>query len=114
MASPAALRLLALSALLLLCAPTTFASVTPQELVASIQSVTAKGQALQAPAQSISLVNGPLIVVGLGPYPTIISGFTDIIQTLTTEIQVGTATSTNKKLSMLAQPLAGSTSNEYC
>ncbi|GAQ89826.1 hypothetical protein KFL_005660100 [Klebsormidium nitens] len=83
MASPAALRLMALSALLLLCAPTTFASVTPQQLVANIQSITVKGQALQNPAQSISLINGPLIVVGLGPYPIIINGFNDIVATLT-------------------------------
>lgn len=96
MASPAALRLLALSALLLLCAPTTFASVTAPQLVSDIQTITAKGQALQAPAQSISLVNGPLIVVGLGPYPQIIAGFTDIIQTLTSDIGAAEGTKSLK------------------
>lgn len=87
MASPAALRLMALSALLLLCAPITFASVTPEQLVADIKIITTKGQALQTTASSISILNGQLIVIGQGPYPTIIKGFTDIIATLGSEIR---------------------------
>jgi hypothetical protein len=31
--------------------------------------ITQKSQALQAPAQSISLINGPLILIGQGPFP---------------------------------------------
>lgn len=86
MASPAALRLMALSALLLLCAPTTLASVTSGELVTSINRVTGKGQALQAPANSITIVNGPLIIIGQGPFPQIIDGFTQIVTDLSSSI----------------------------
>ncbi|GAQ91769.1 hypothetical protein KFL_008490030 [Klebsormidium nitens] len=86
MASPTALRLLALSALLLLCAPTTSASATPRQLVDSIKRATQQGQALQAPAQSITIINGPLIVIGQGPFPKIIVGFTEMITELTTSI----------------------------
>ena len=45
------------------------AQTTPSQVVANIKMITQKSQALQAPAQSITLVNGPLIVVGLGPFP---------------------------------------------
>ena len=36
--------------------------------------------------RSITIVNGPLIIVGQGPFPQIIAGFTDIISTATTAI----------------------------
>eukprot|EP00243_Klebsormidium_subtile_P002994 TRINITY_DN16129_c0_g1_i1.p1 TRINITY_DN16129_c0_g1~~TRINITY_DN16129_c0_g1_i1.p1 ORF type:complete len:197 (-),score=53.42 TRINITY_DN16129_c0_g1_i1:269-859(-) len=85
MASPAALRLLAVSALLLLCAPTTSAA-TPAQLVDFVRRATQQGQALQAPAQSISIINGPLIVIGQGPFPQIIRGFTEMITEMTTSI----------------------------
>ncbi|TLD22376.1 hypothetical protein PspLS_07750 [Pyricularia sp. CBS 133598] len=62
------------------------AAITPAQMVSNIQMLTTKSQALQAPAQSITIVNGPLIVVGLGPFPQIIAGFTDIISTVTTSI----------------------------
>lgn len=88
MASPAVLRLLAVSALLLLCAPTTSASATPSQLVDSIRRATAQGQALQAPAQSITIINGPLIVVDLGPYPLIIAGLTKLNTDLNSSIAV--------------------------
>lgn len=45
------------------------AQVAPAQVVENINLLTQKSQALQAPAQSISIVNGPLIVVGLGPFP---------------------------------------------
>ncbi|KAM7215128.1 hypothetical protein V8F06_009446 [Rhypophila decipiens] len=51
-----------------------------------IRTLTAKSQALQAPAQSTTIVNGPLIIVGLGPFPQIISIFRDIVSTGTTFI----------------------------
>lgn len=44
-------------------------AITPAQMVTNIQLLTSKSQALQAPAQSISIINGPLIVVGLGPFP---------------------------------------------
>jgi len=82
-----------------------FAAVTPAQAVSNIRTLTTKSQALQAPAQSINIVNGPLIVVGLGPFPVrleksrhhfpylmltnkqpIIAGFADIVTTVTAVI----------------------------
>ncbi|KAG9188327.1 hypothetical protein G6011_02250 [Alternaria panax] len=62
------------------------AQITPAQVVDNIRALTQKSQALQAPAQSISLVNGPLILVGQGPFPQIITGFTDIVTTATVAI----------------------------
>lgn len=62
------------------------AALTPSEIVANINIITAKSQALQAPANSITLINGPLIIVGLGPFPPIIRGFADIVATVTSDI----------------------------
>ena len=61
-------------------------AITPAQAVDNIRMLTTKSQALQAPAQSITLINGPLIIVGLGPFPQIISGFADIVQTATVAI----------------------------
>jgi len=44
-------------------------ALTAQQIVQNIQTLTTKSQALQAPAQSISIVNGPLILIGQGPFP---------------------------------------------
>ncbi|KAF3901322.1 hypothetical protein ABW20_dc0101760 [Dactylellina cionopaga] len=68
------------AALALLSAPS-FAALTAQQMTDNINSLTMKSQGLQRPARSITLLNGPLIVVGLGPLPTIITGFTDIVNT---------------------------------
>jgi len=62
------------------------AQTTPAQVVTNIQLITQKSQALQGPAQSISIINGPLIVIGLGPFPQIIVGFTDIVTTATTAL----------------------------
>ncbi|KAJ3032092.1 hypothetical protein HK097_005378 [Rhizophlyctis rosea] len=69
------------------------AALTPAQIVQNIETLTSKSQALQAPAQTISILNGPLIIIGQGPFPVynclflrIIAGFTDIIQTATTAI----------------------------
>jgi len=62
------------------------AVTTPAQVVDNIKMLTQKSQALQAPAQSISLLNGPLVIVGLGPFPKIIVGFTDIVSTTTTAL----------------------------
>ncbi len=43
--------------------------ITPAQVVQNIQLITQKSQALQAPAQSINILNGPLILIGLGPFP---------------------------------------------
>nr|BAA96293.1 UVI-1 [Bipolaris oryzae]BAA96294.1 UVI-1 [Bipolaris oryzae] len=73
------------TAALALAAPIS-AAITPAQMVDNIKMVTAKSQALQAPAQSITIVNGPLIVIGQGPFPQIIAGFTDIVTTVTVAI----------------------------
>jgi hypothetical protein len=64
----------------------TAAQITPAQIVSNIKSITQKSQALQQPAQSLSIVNGPLIVIGQGPFPVIITGFVDIVSTATTAI----------------------------
>jgi hypothetical protein len=80
------------------------AAITPAQVVDNIKMLTQKSQALQAPAQSLTVVNGPLIIIGQGPFPVsstfqqtfsfvpltinqqIITGFTDIVSTATTAI----------------------------
>lgn len=57
------------------------AAASPQQIADSIDSLTQKSTALQGPAQSITLLNAPLIVIGQGPFPQIIAGFTDIVST---------------------------------
>jgi hypothetical protein len=63
------------------------AQSTPAEVVANIDILTQKSQALQAPAQSLTIVNGPLVVIGQGPFPQIINGFVDIVSTATNDLQ---------------------------
>jgi hypothetical protein len=65
-------------------ASTAFAAATPQQIVDGIKLITQKSQALQAPAQSITLVNAGLFAIGAGPFPTIIAGFSDIVSTANT------------------------------
>ncbi|GAP84402.1 hypothetical protein SAMD00023353_0702220 [Rosellinia necatrix] len=67
-------------------ASTAMAALTPQQIADGIRLITQKSQALQAPAQSITALNGPLIVIGQGPFPQIIAGFTDIVSTANTLI----------------------------
>jgi hypothetical protein len=45
------------------------AALTPAQVVDNIKMLTQKSQALQAPAQSINAVNGPLVIIGQGPFP---------------------------------------------
>lgn len=45
------------------------AVLTSAQIVDTIQVLTAKSETLQLPAQSITLVNAPLIIFGLGPLP---------------------------------------------
>lgn len=66
------------TAALALAAPIA-AQISPKQLVENINAVTQKSQDLQDPAQRITLVNGPLIVVGQGPFPEIIRGLTEIV-----------------------------------
>jgi len=58
--------------------------------IAPIQeSYNTKLKALENAAQSISLVNGPLFIIGQGPLPTIILGIKDITNTLQTNNERG-------------------------
>ncbi|KAF3317413.1 hypothetical protein TWF173_011067 [Orbilia oligospora] len=84
------------SALALLAAPS-IAALTAAQMVGNIQLLTSKSMALQTPAKSITLLNGPLIAVGLGPFPQIITGFTEIITITSTAItqMQGSAVITN-------------------
>ncbi|TGJ88235.1 hypothetical protein E0Z10_g563 [Xylaria hypoxylon] len=62
-------------------ASSAMAALSPQQIADGIKSVTAKSQALQAPAQSITALNAALIIVGQGPFPPLIAGFQDIVST---------------------------------
>ncbi|KAI1424033.1 hypothetical protein F5Y12DRAFT_492922 [Xylaria sp. FL1777] len=67
-------------------ASTAMGALNAQQIADGINLITQKSQALQAPAQSITILNAPLIVIGGGPFPTIIAGFTDIVSTANTLI----------------------------
>ncbi|KAJ0363792.1 hypothetical protein COL154_005361 [Colletotrichum chrysophilum] len=56
-------------AALAICSNTVFGQTTPSQVVSNINMLTQKSEALQAPAESITIVNGPLIVAGQGPFP---------------------------------------------
>src|SRR5206468_4218061 len=74
-----------ITAALALAAPIR-AAITPAEVVTNIKTITRLSLALQAPAQSITITNGALIIIGQGPFPRIIAGFTEIVTTATTAI----------------------------
>jgi hypothetical protein len=57
-----------------------------KQIVDNLKSHTEKSQKLQAPAQSITIINGPLLIVGQGPFPQIIKGLTDLVETGTQHI----------------------------
>ncbi|KAI1758374.1 hypothetical protein F4782DRAFT_477824 [Xylaria castorea] len=62
-------------------ASTAMASATPQQISDGIKSITTKSQALQEPAQSITLLSGAQFALGQGPFPVLIAGFADIVST---------------------------------
>lgn len=72
-------------ALALFSAPS-FAALSPVQIADNIRTLTAKSQALQAPANSITIINGPLIIIGSGPFPPIISGFAEIVTIASTAV----------------------------
>ncbi|KAK2752022.1 hypothetical protein CKAH01_06308 [Colletotrichum kahawae] len=74
-------------AALALCSNTVLGQTTPAQVVSNINMVTEKSQALQAPAQEITAVNGALLAVGMGPFPKIIQGFTEIVTITSTALQ---------------------------
>ncbi|KAK3936333.1 hypothetical protein QBC46DRAFT_395373 [Diplogelasinospora grovesii] len=76
----------AAAAALAVCA-SAVSALTPAEVVTNIQVLTTKSQQLQGPANSITIVNGPLIIIGQGPFPQIIQGFSEIITLVANDIQ---------------------------
>ncbi|KAI9146826.1 hypothetical protein HJFPF1_13394 [Paramyrothecium foliicola] len=73
-------------ATLAVCSDVVMGALSAKQMVDNIRTLTTKSQALQAPSQSITILNGPLIVIGQGPFPQIITGFTEIITITTTAI----------------------------
>ncbi|KAH7084179.1 hypothetical protein FB567DRAFT_550204 [Paraphoma chrysanthemicola] len=69
-----------LTSLLAIAAPIAAQSPSAQ-IVANLELLTSKTEALQPIASSISIINGPLIIIGQGPFPQIISGLQDIVTT---------------------------------
>ncbi|KAI0458511.1 UVI-1 [Xylaria acuta] len=67
-------------------AASAMAALTPAQIADSLKTITVQSQKLQGPAQSITIVNAPLIVIGQGPFPTLIQGFTEIVSTATITI----------------------------
>ncbi|KAK4246900.1 hypothetical protein C7999DRAFT_15014 [Corynascus novoguineensis] len=63
----------------LMAAPV-LAALTPQQITDGIKLMAQKTYALHKPAQSITTAN-PLVIIGGGPFPTIIAGFIDIAST---------------------------------
>ncbi|KAK1754236.1 UVI-1 protein [Echria macrotheca] len=55
-------------------------------VVQNIQVLTTKSNALIGPAQQLSIVNAPLLSIGQGPWPTVITGLADIVITATSAI----------------------------
>lgn len=45
------------------------AAATPRQIADGIKSLTQKSQALKAPAETITIINAPLIIIGQGPFP---------------------------------------------
>lgn len=52
-----------------LCGTAVMGALTPQQIADGLSSITQKAQALQAPAQSITILNAPLVAIGQGPFP---------------------------------------------
>lgn len=51
------------------------AALTAKDIVTNINILTDKSQKLQQPANSINILNGPLIVIGQGPFPVRLHNF---------------------------------------
>ncbi|KAF1940125.1 hypothetical protein EJ02DRAFT_504340 [Clathrospora elynae] len=75
----------------------------PAQIVEDLNTLTQKSKALMTPVSSVSTVNGPLIIIGRGPFPKIIRGFTDIVSNATTYID---------QISKMADVAAGAPSND--
>ncbi|KAK1836754.1 hypothetical protein QBC39DRAFT_326199 [Podospora conica] len=56
----------------------------PADIVAGITGITAKFQDLMGPAILLNPLNAPLMLIGGGPWATVLNGFTTIVTTITT------------------------------
>ncbi|KAK3898510.1 hypothetical protein C8A05DRAFT_47201 [Staphylotrichum tortipilum] len=91
-----------------LVAATVNAAATPQQIADGINSITQKSSALQGTAQSISVLNAPLIIIGQGPFPMLIAGFTDIVSTATALAdQMGAATKRRRGMAIAGMAKRG-------
>lgn len=81
------------SSMLLLVVACLAISVTGDKSPFEIAYQQAQGQIkqLNAPCNQLNILSGPLLLVGQGPWPTIITGFTNIVSTLTAGMSQGTA-----------------------
>ncbi|WQF75970.1 hypothetical protein CDEST_00984 [Colletotrichum destructivum] len=68
-------------AALAVCNDVVLGQLTPAQVVTNIELITSKSQALIDPAKEITLISGTLLIIGQGPFPKIIAGFTDIVTT---------------------------------
>jgi hypothetical protein len=93
-----------------------YAQMTAPQIVSNINIITGQSQALQGPANSINLLSGPLFLIGQGPFPVSIShfqhhprnfqltqqqivvGFSEIVTTVTNDIQAMTVSNESSKL----------------
>jgi hypothetical protein len=71
-----------IAAAALIAAPV-MAAVTPTQLTDGIKKVTMQSQMLQADAQSITIINAPLIIIGQGPFPVCLRPLTSKLPKLT-------------------------------
>jgi len=62
------------------------AALPATDVVKNIQTLTTKSKNLQTPATQLTLLNAPLLLIGSGPWPAVITGFADIVFTATTVI----------------------------
>jgi len=60
--------------------------IKPSDIVSDLKTFTQKAQAIQGPAQSISIINGPLLVIGLGPFPSVIRAYVDLVTTMSNSL----------------------------
>ncbi|KAK4097325.1 UVI-1 [Parathielavia hyrcaniae] len=75
----------------LIAAPVVVA-LSAQQTADGLNMLSQKSTKLNGHAQSITVANGPLIVIGQGPFSEIISGYSDIISTANTLIAQQDAT----------------------
>jgi len=59
-----------------------YAQLTAPQIVSNINIVTSDSQALQAPANSINILSGPLFLIGQGPFPVSFPYFHYCLETL--------------------------------